>query len=84
MPPLVEAFLTGEGLSKDEILRVDSNRKGELKKNDWANLRERLFDLDRHKNPRIVISILMLREGFDVNNICVIVPLRFDTGTHSA
>ena len=39
-------------------------------------LRERLFDVDRHAKPRVIISVLMLREGFDVNNICVIVPLR--------
>ena len=39
-------------------------------------MRERLFDIDRHAQPRIIISVLMLREGFDVNNICVIVPLR--------
>jgi type III restriction enzyme len=74
--PLVEDFLKLEGLAPDEILRVDSNRKGELKKDDWAVLRERLFDMDRHKDPRVVVSVLMLREGFDVNNICVIVPLR--------
>ena len=24
----------------------------------------------------MIVSVLMLREGFDVNNICVIVPLR--------
>lgn len=74
--PLVEDFLKMEGLADEEILRVDSNRKGDLKKEDWAVLREKLFDMDAHKNPRVVISVLMLREGFDVNNICVIVPLR--------
>lgn len=74
--PLVEDFLKLEGLVDEEILRVDSNRKGDLKKEDWAVLREKLFDMDAHKNPRVVISVLMLREGFDVNNICVIVPLR--------
>lgn len=74
--PLVEDFLKLEGLADDEILRVDSNRKGDLKKEDWAVLREKLFDMDAHQNPRVVISVLMLREGFDVNNICVIVPLR--------
>lgn len=74
--PLVEEFFRMEGLSDDDILRVDSNRKGELKKEDWAELRERLFDLDRHAAPRVVVSVLMLREGFDVNNISVIVPLR--------
>lgn len=74
--PLVEDFFRLEGLSQEEILRVDSNRKGEISPKDWAVFREQLFDMDRHNTPRIVVSVLMLREGFDVNNICVIVPLR--------
>jgi type III restriction enzyme len=74
--PKVEEFLIECGLNADEILRVDSNRKGELSEEDWGGLRERLFDMDAHQKPRVVISVLMLREGFDVNNICVIVPLR--------
>jgi type III restriction enzyme len=74
--PLVSDFFKLEGLAEDEILRVDSNKKGELKPAEWAVLRERLFDVDHHANPRVIISVLMLREGFDVNNICVIVPLR--------
>lgn len=74
--PLINDFLKLEGLNEDEILRVDSNKKGELKPDEWKVLRERLFDLDRHQEPRVIISVLMLREGFDVNNICVIVPLR--------
>ena len=74
--PLVDEFMRLEGLADDEVLRVDSNRKGELKPEEWKVLRERLFDVDRHKSPRVIVSVLMLREGFDVNNICVIVPLR--------
>ncbi len=74
--PLVAEFMQLEGLADDEVLRVDSNRKGELKPEEWKVLRERLFDVDRHKSPRVIVSVLMLREGFDVNNICVIVPLR--------
>lgn len=74
--PHVVEFLEGTGLSSDEILRVDSGRKSELGLKDWEPVRERLFDLDRHKSPKVVVSVLMLREGFDVNNICVIVPLR--------
>ncbi|MDR0353534.1 MAG: DEAD/DEAH box helicase family protein [Opitutaceae bacterium] len=74
--PLVEDFLKTQGLGEDEILRVDSNRKGELPEAEWAALREKLFDMDAHEKPRVVVSVLMLREGFDVNNICVIVPLR--------
>jgi type III restriction enzyme len=74
--PLVEDFFKLEGMADEEILRVDSDRKGEITQKEWAVLRERLFDLDAHPLPRVVISVLMLREGFDVNNICVIVPLR--------
>jgi type III restriction enzyme len=74
--PLVAEFLEGEGLTDEDILRVDSSRKGELRADEWKVLRERLFDVDRHKSPRVIVSVLMLREGFDVNNICVIVPLR--------
>lgn len=74
--PLVGEFLQEAGLSETEILAVDSNRKGEMTKASWDATRERLFDLDRHEHPRVIISVLMLREGFDVNNICVIVPLR--------
>lgn len=74
--PLVAEFMQLEGLSDEDVLRVDSNRKGELKAEEWKGLRERLFDVDRHQSPRVIVSVLMLREGFDVNNICVIVPLR--------
>ncbi len=69
-------FLKATGLRDDDILAVDSNRKGELTKPEWEKTRERLFDMDRHAHPKVIVSVLMLREGFDVNNICVIVPLR--------
>ncbi len=74
--PHVVDFLYAEGMSEADILRVDSGRKEELGIKEWEPLRERLFDIDRHSQPRVVVSVLMLREGFDVNNICVIVPLR--------
>jgi type III restriction enzyme len=74
--PHVEEFLKTTGLSDEDILAVDSNRKGEMPKKEWERVRERLFDIDRHRHPKVIVSVLMLREGFDVNNICVIVPLR--------
>lgn len=74
--PFVVEFLRECGLGDDDILRIDSTRKGELTKDEWAVTRARLFDLDRHPQPKVIVSVLMLREGFDVNNICVIVPLR--------
>lgn len=74
--PHVVEYLQSTGLSEDDILRVDSGRKAELGPKDWEPIREKLFDLDRHKQPKVIVSVLMLREGFDVNNIAVIVPLR--------
>ena len=74
--PHVVEFLKTEGLSDDEILLIDSHRKETLSQKDWSTVRERLFDIDRHKRPKVLVSVAMLREGFDVNNICVIVPLR--------
>lgn len=74
--PHVVEYLQGAGLSDDDILRVDSGRKAELGPKDWEPIRERLFDVDRHSQPRVIVSVLMLREGFDVSNIAVIVPLR--------
>jgi len=74
--PHIVDFLLKEGLSDEEIIRVDSNKKGEISEVEWLELKQRLFNIDKHKNPKVIVSVLMLREGFDVNNICVIVPLR--------
>lgn len=75
--PLVAQFLTNEeGLAEDAVMSIDSGKKAELGEKDWAAVRERLFSVDHHATPRVIVSVLMLREGFDVNNICVIVPLR--------
>lgn len=74
--PHVVEYLQSTGLSEDDILRVDSGRKAELGPKNWEPIREKLFDVDRYKQPKVIVSVLMLREGFDVNNIAVIVPLR--------
>lgn len=74
--PFVEKFLMEEGLAQDDVLRIDSNAKGELKEAEWMRVKERLFNVDIYASPKVIVSVLMLREGFDVNNICVIVPLR--------
>ena len=75
--PLVERFLTAEeGLAAADVLRIDSSAKGEMKDAEWLRVKEQLFNVDRYAQPKVIVSVLMLREGFDVNNICVIVPLR--------
>ncbi len=77
--PYVTQFFKQGGLSDDEIMEIHSNKKGEVKLNEWAKIKQKLFNLDKHASPKVIISVLMLREGFDVNNICVIVPLRSST-----
>lgn len=74
--PFIEEFLKGEGLGEEDVMRVDSNKKGEVSEDEWFEIKQRLFNIDKHSQPKVIVSVLMLREGFDVNNICVIVPLR--------
>lgn len=74
--PFVEEFLKSEGLEEEDIVTIDSNKQGEVKDEEWQEIKKKLFDIDRYKSPKVVISVLMLREGFDVSNICVLVPLR--------
>ena len=74
--PFVTEFLEGEGLDKEDVLAIDSSKQGEVKPDEWQQIKEKLFNIDRYSRPRVIVSVLMLREGFDVNNICVIVPLR--------
>ena len=74
--PFVEQFILDEGLAQDDVVTVDSNQKGEVTDEEWKELKTKLFDIDKYRKPKVIVSVLMLREGFDVNNICVIVPLR--------
>lgn len=74
--PFVEEYLREIGLSDDEYVGIHSNKKGELKIEEWQSLKQKVFNIDALEKPKVIISVLMLREGFDVSNICVIVPLR--------
>ena len=75
--PLVEEFLQRDcGLNEKSILRVDSSKKGSISENEWNNLKIKLNNVDKNDEVKVIVSVLMLREGFDVNNICVVVPLR--------
>lgn len=75
--PRVVDFLTqSEGLSADDVVQIDSDKKGSIPAKEWEGVKQRLFNVDKHSQPKVIVSVLMLREGFDVSNICVIVPLR--------
>ena len=74
--PFVCEFLLQEGLSADDVIQIDSDKQGSVKPDEWLNIKQRLFNIDKHSSPKVIVSVLMLREGFDVSNVCVIVPLR--------
>ncbi len=74
--PYVNQLMLDEGLVQDEVVTIDSNAKGEVTEEEWKETKKKLFDIDKYQKPKVIVSVLMLREGFDVNNICVIVPLR--------
>ncbi|MDO8319842.1 DEAD/DEAH box helicase family protein [Rhodoferax sp.] len=60
--PLVAAFLQDqEGLHADEVMTIDSGKKAELGEKEWAPVRQRLFSVDHHATPRVIVSVLMLR-----------------------
>lgn len=72
----VQTFLCEEGLSIDDIVIIDSSRKKDVSPKEWKLLKAELFNIDHRAKPKVIISVMMLREGFDVNNICVLVALR--------
>ena len=75
--PFVTQFLIQEkGLKSEDILEIHSTKKGQISEDEWNVMKQKLFNVDKYASPKVIISVLMLREGFDVNNICVIVPLR--------
>lgn len=76
--PKIEDFLNTEGLA-EQYITIASNTKGEVGEKEWENIKNDVFNIDNNPKIKIIISVLMLREGFDVSNICVIVPLRAST-----
>jgi DNA or RNA helicases of superfamily II len=75
-PHVVEFLTNFEGLSEDEVMEIHSDRKGDIPPKQWEKDKQKLFNIDKREKPKVIVSVLMLREGFDVNNICVTVPLR--------
>jgi type III restriction enzyme len=64
---------TGRPYDHDQVMRVHTD----LSDAELEGARKRLDAIDDNANPlRIVVSVLMLREGFDKKNICVIAVLR--------
>ncbi|MBI4325259.1 MAG: DEAD/DEAH box helicase family protein [Chloroflexi bacterium] len=61
----------------DQLLVIHTDKSGEVSKKDLEKAREVSRKVDREENPvNCIVSVLMLREGWDVQNVTVIVGLR--------
>ena len=72
-------------LLKNSVLTIHTNTSGEIKesasskkdKEELEKLRKAADDIDKDHSPyKAVVSVLMLREGWDVRNVTTIVGLR--------
>jgi len=63
--------------SGDRLLVIHTNRSGEITKDDLDLARRAAREVDEPDSPiRCIVSVLMLREGWDVRNVCVVVTMR--------
>jgi type III restriction enzyme len=70
---------------KNSVLTIHTNKSGDIsetasvkrEKEELENLRKAADDIDSDRSPyKAVVSVLMLREGWDVRNVTTIVGLR--------
>jgi type III restriction enzyme len=67
----------GGRLKRDEVLVIHTDKEGEVKKGDLDELRRLAREIDEPDNPiKAVVSVLVLREGWDVRNVTVVLGLR--------
>jgi len=66
-----------EDFGEDRILVIHTDKKGEVSKRDLDIARKVARDVDYETSPvNAIVSVLMLREGWDVQNVTVVVGLR--------
>ena len=64
-------------LKDEEVLIIHTDTGGEIKKGDLDELRQKAREIDDPTNPvRVIVSVLVLREGWDVRNVTVVLGLR--------
>jgi type III restriction enzyme len=61
----------------EKTLIIHTDKTGEVSKKDLDAARKTARDVDHDKSPvNVIVSVLMLREGWDVQNVTVVVGLR--------
>jgi type III restriction enzyme len=72
-----EDLVTSQGFKKNEVLIIHTDTSGEVRKSDLEAAREAARDIDKPGNPiKAIVSVMMLREGWDVRNVSVVLGLR--------
>lgn len=67
----------GGGLKPDEVLIIHTDKSGEVRKSELDELREAARKIDEPGSRiRAVVSVLVLREGWDVQNVTLVLGLR--------
>jgi type III restriction enzyme len=66
-----------DGFGGEKTLIIHTDKTGEVSKTDLDKARKLAREVDEGKNPvNAIVSVLMLREGWDVKNVTVVVGLR--------
>lgn len=64
-------------LKEKEVLVIHTDSTGEVLKGDLDTLREKARDIDKPGNAvKVIVSVMMLREGVDVLQVSVVLGLR--------
>lgn len=62
---------------EDEVLVIHTDNSGEVREADLEDLRRAAISIDEKENKvKVIVSVLMLREGWDVKNVTIILGLR--------
>jgi type III restriction enzyme len=65
------------GFHRSEILVIHTDNTGEVRKADIERARQEARDIDLATSRiKVIVSVLMLREGWDVRNVTVVLGLR--------
>lgn len=72
----------GSPFGEDEVLIIHTKASGEILKRDLDVARKAARDIDRQESSvKAIVSVMMLKEGWDVRNVSVVLGLRPFTAT---
>ena len=67
----------GFGFKESEVLVIHTDTTGEIRRGDLEKARQAARDIDRAESGiKAIVSVMMLREGWDVRNVTVVLGLR--------